>query len=184
MKMKNTLASVAVAAALMSSSALAADGTINFRGKLVANTCDITINDQASPGVVVLPTLAASTLATAGQTAGKTQFNIGLTNCEGMTSTSTAAAFFENGATVNTTTFNLINTDTSATGAENVQLQLLDATSDQAINIGNQNQRTNTSRIDASTASVVLPYAVQYYSLGTATAGDVTSQVNFSIDYE
>lgn len=134
--------------------------------------------------MVVLPTLSASSLASPGQTAGKTQFNIELKNCEGMTSTSTAAAFFENGAAVSNTRFNLVNTDLSATAASNVQLQLIDATNDQPIKIGSSDQKTNTTRFASNWGDVSLPYAVQYYSLGDATAGNVTSQVNFSIDYE
>ncbi|MCS4270054.1 MULTISPECIES: fimbrial protein [Raoultella] len=182
MKLKSAMVSAAVTTALMASSALAVDGTINFQGELVASTCDITVDGMASPATVVLPTVSAASLAAAGSTAGKTQFDIGLTNCQGVTSSTTAAAFFENGSTVHTSTFNLINTDTS--GADNVQLQLLDATTSTAINVGNSNQKANTSRISADTPSVVLPYAVQYYSMGAATAGNVQSQVNFSIDYD
>lgn len=182
MKLKSAMVSAAVTTALMASSALAVDGTINFQGELVANTCDITIDGNASPATVILPTVAAATLASAGSTAGMTQFKIGLSNCQGMTATSTAAAFFENGSTVDTGTYNLVNTD--LTGADNVQLQLLDATSSTAINVGNSNQKTNSSRHSIATGAVEMPYAVQYYSLGGATAGNVQSQVNFSIDYD
>ncbi|MEM0653156.1 fimbrial protein [Klebsiella huaxiensis] len=182
MKLKSAMVSASVAAVLIASSAMAADGTINFQGELVANTCDITIDGMASPATVVLPTVAAASLATAGSTAGKTQFNIGLSNCQGTTSTSTAAAFFENGSTVDTGTFNLVNTDSA--GAGNVQLQLLDSVTDAEIKVGNSSQQANTSRHNISSGAVTMPYAVQYFSLGGATAGNVESQVNFSIAYE
>lgn len=181
MKLKSAMVSTAVATALMASSAMATDGTINFQGELVANTCDITIDGSASPATVVLPTVAAASLASAGSTAGRTQFDIGLSNCQGVTTTSTAAAFFENGSTVDTATFNLVNTDTS--GAANVQLQLLDTANSTTIDVGNNNQLANTSRHSIASGAVVMPYAVEYYSLGAATAGNVQSQVNFSIDY-
>lgn len=183
MKFNATLFATALTSALLMSSAYAADGTINFEGELIDQTCDITVDGQTTPANVVLPTVSVNNLASAGKTTGRTGFNIELKNCTGATTVSTAAAFFENGATVDTTTFRLINTAvTDAAG--NVQLELLDAKNDAVINVGNQNQNTNSSFITVADNAAVLPYAVQYYALGATTPGAVTSQVNFSVNYQ
>lgn len=184
MKMKLVMISAAVTTALMASSAIAADGTIYFEGALAANTCDITVDGKNTPATVTLPTVTASKLLGIGATTGDTLFKIVLTNCTGVSETSTAAAFFENGSTVDYDTFNLINTADSGDEAKNVQLQLLDAVNQSPINIGFSNQQANSTRHDISSAGAELPYTVRYFSLGSAEPGIVQSQVNFSIDYE
>lgn len=184
MKMKLVMISAAVTTALMASSAIAADGTIFFEGALSGNTCDITVDGNPLPATVTLPTVTASALLGIGATAGDTLFKIVLTNCVGVSGTSTAAAFFENGSTVDYDTFNLKNTASGGDEATNVQLQLLDATNQSPINVGFYNQKANSARHSIASAEAELPYAVRYYSLGSATAGLVESQVNFSIDYE
>ncbi|WP_241666519.1 fimbrial protein [Jejubacter calystegiae] len=185
MNIKKTLLAAALASGVFGTQALAADGTIYFEGKLTATTCDITVDGQASPATVVLPEVSTSLLQTLGETTADTGFSIELANCTGVTSTSTAAAFFENGSTVDTTTYNLLNTDEGVTdGATNVQLQLLDQQTEQPLQVGNTSQTTNTTRIDMSSGSASLPYTVRYYAMGATTPGTVKSQVNFSIDYE
>lgn len=185
MNLKKTFIAAALITGVIGTQAQAADGTIYFEGKLTATTCDITVDGQASPATVILPEVSTSRLQTAGETIGDTGFSIQLANCTGVTSTSTAAAFFENGSTVDTSTFNLLNTDEGMTdGATNVQLQLVDKVSELPLQVGNTNQTTNTTRIDMSSGSASLPYTVRYYAMGATTPGTVKSQVNFSIDYE
>lgn len=186
--MKRVLLSTAIASVLIASAAQASDGTINFQGKLTDATCQITIDGSSSPATVVLPTLSTQLLAATGDIAGRTQFNIELSGCTGLISTSTAAAYFENGSTVDTTTNNLVNTTTG--GAGNVQLQLIDIQSNNTIEIGRSSQTSSNTQVvipntaGASTGTTMLPYAVQYYALGTTTPGVVTSNVNFSINYQ
>ena len=185
MNMKKTFIAAALVSGLVGMQAQASDGTIYFQGKLTNTTCDITVDGQASPATVVLPEVSTSLLQTPGATIGDTGFSIELANCTGVTSTSTAAAFFENGATVDNTTYNLLNTDEGiADGATNVQLQLVDKATDLPLQVGNTSQTTNTTRNDMSSGSASLPYTVRYYALGATTPGTVKSQVNFSIDYE
>ncbi|WP_071608949.1 fimbrial protein [Entomohabitans teleogrylli] len=187
MKLNKALVSVAVASAFMASSAFAADGTIYFEGELVAATCDISVNGQTSPATVVLPTVSINLLTAAGQTTGTTGFNIELANCDSLGTISTAAAFFEAGSTVDPVNYRLNNTDVSANAATNVQLQLLDHHTQNAIKIGDTSQTSGagaTTRIDVSSGSATLPYAVEYYAMGPTTPGVVTSMVNFSIDYQ
>lgn len=177
-----------VIAALVAASgvqfAQAADGTINFNGELVNQTCTIAVDGVVTPtaATVTLPTVSTSQLTAAGQRAGTTGFNIQLTNCVG--AATTAAAFFEAGSTVDPVSGNLRNT---TGGATNVQLQLIDSGSatGAVIQAGNTNQRTQTTRntIDASGAAN-MPYAVQYFATGATTPGTVVSSVTYSVDYQ
>ncbi|VUS46079.1 fimbrial protein [Klebsiella spallanzanii] len=186
--MKRLLLSTAVVSCLVAAGAQATDGQINFQGKLTDATCQIAVDGAASPATVVLPTLSTASLATAGTTGGRTQFNIELSGCTGLVTTSTAAAYFEGGATVDSVTNNLVNTTSS--GAGNVQLQLVDVQSDSAIKVGHNSQSSTNTQVvipnttGASTGTTILPYAVQYYATGATTPGVVTSNVNFSINYQ
>jgi len=78
-----TKTSLAVLLALAGGAALAADApltnTITFEGEVTDSTCQVRINNQDNP-VVLLPTVPASALAN-GQTAGLTPFTLHLTGC-------------------------------------------------------------------------------------------------------
>jgi major type 1 subunit fimbrin (pilin) len=168
-------------AAAATQSAFAGDGQINFTGELTDSTCVITVNGQVAPALatVALPKLSTTLLKTAGNTAGKTGFNIELSACTG--TTTTAAAFFEAGSGVNPLTSNLFNTG----GAKNVELQLVDVTNGAVIKAGDQSQVKSTSAIKKNAAgSTILPYAVQYISTGVAGAGLVAGTVTYSINYQ
>jgi major type 1 subunit fimbrin (pilin) len=160
----------------------AADGTINFNGELVNQTCTIAVDGVVSPAVatVTLPTISTGLLTAAGQVEGQTGFNIQLTNCVG--TATTAAAFFNSGATVDPISGNLKNMTGSA---RNVQLQLVDQQSGTVIQAGNTNQITNTTRntIDG-TGAANMPYAVQYFATDATTPGTVVSSVTYNVDYQ
>ncbi|WDH20977.1 fimbrial protein [Pseudomonas chlororaphis] len=160
----------------------AADGTINFSGELVNQTCTIAVDGVVTPtaATVTLPTISTGLLTTAGQVAGRTGFNIQLSSCVGPAAT--AAAFFEAGASVDPISGNLRNVSGTAT---NVQLQLVDQATGSRIQAGNTNQTTNTTRntIDAS-GNANMPYAVQYVAQDRTGAGTVISSVTYSVDYE
>ncbi|WP_343583442.1 fimbrial protein [Herbaspirillum sp.] len=181
---KIIIASAIIATAALGQAAHAADGTIYFTGSLVAQTCTIDVNGTVTPAVatVTLPTVSTGLLATANATTGQTGFIIGLKNCTGPAKS--AAAFFESGSTVDLASGNL-KTATGAGAATGVQLQLVDASTGTAIKAGNVSQHTGTTQValDAS-GNASLPYAVQYYATGAATAGTVNSSVTYSINYQ
>ncbi|MEX1842741.1 type 1 fimbrial protein [Enterobacter cloacae] len=165
----------------------ASTGTINFEGLLTATTCDVNVDGQGPDATVVLPTMGVSQLASAGQTGGKTGFNMSLSNCAG--TLKTASAFFEAGPTVDLVTGRLKNTFVGSgddAAATNVSLQLLDGSSASyaAIQAGNANQVTSTTYVDIASGSANLPYAVQYYADAATTAGKVASQVVYSLQYK
>ena len=168
-------------AATATSAAMASDGTINFNGELKAETCVVAVNGDGVTGTVVtLPTLPTSVLASTGQVAGQTGFNIQLSQCSA--ALKTAAAYFEAGSTVDPLTGNLRNSG----GAGNVQLQLVDATNGNAIKAGDIGQVASTSRVDIDAASLTadLPYAVQYFAESATAPGTVISSVTYSINYQ
>lgn len=181
--MKKRVIAASVIAALVSVSAVqaASTGTITFNGLLTATTCDVTVAGQTANATVVLPTIGINQLMTAGQTNGRTGFNMALANCAG--TLKTASAFFESGNSVDTTTGRLHNMTGTAT---NVDLQLRDgASATQAvIQAGNTNQIANTTYVSTASGTATLPYEVEYYANGETTAGTVVSSVVYSIQYK
>lgn len=170
----------ALASVLSINAAHAADGTINFTGELLAQTCTNTINGGVSPATVVLPKISAGVLGAAGVVAGATNFTIELTKCVG--TATTAAAFFEAGTGVDPITKNVRNTGAAA----NVQLQLLDSAGN-PIKAGDTSQTDatiGTKRMTLAGGAAVLPYAVQYIATGVAGAGTVVGHVTYSINYQ
>lgn len=177
--MKKLLVSAALAAVFATAafSASATDGTITFNGKVTGSTC--TINGGTTQSfTVTLPTVGASSLgATAGTVAGTTPFAINLTAC---TATGTVKAYFEPGSTINTAGRL---TNTAATGAATgVDLQVLN-NSQAPINLNTQSG-TTTATIASNAAT--LNYFVQYYNTTAAAvgAGNVSSTVNYTIQYQ
>lgn len=70
---------------LLPSVATFAADTVNFKGHLSTQTCDITVDGSASP-TIYLPTVAASEFAAPGSMVYTTPFTIMATNCPGNTS--------------------------------------------------------------------------------------------------
>lgn len=180
MNLKNLSRLAAVPAALLLSSgyAHASDGTITFAGAVVNATCTIKVNNTAASATVTLPTVSQTVLANSGEVAGATRFTLNLSGC---TTGKTVSAYFEAGASVDSTTGNLINAGT----AGNVQVQLL-TNAGTPVSIGSSSQATSTGI--AMTASPVvtggvLNYVAQYYATGASTAGSVTTSVTYSLTY-
>ena len=101
------LATAIAVAAAMPAVSQAADGTITFTGQITSQTCTISGNGAGKNLTVTLPTVSTSALATAGTTAGRTPFNIALSNCT--PNSGNVSTYFEPGATVDTATGQLVN---------------------------------------------------------------------------
>jgi len=178
---KVVFASSVFALSVMSTvSHAASTGTITFTGKLDASTCDVSVDGQGENATVVLPTASTTLLKKSTDTTGRTGFNMELKNCTG--TLTTASAFFEAGANVDTTTGRLKNTVVGGAGL--VSLQLLDGTNSKVIKAGDQSQIKDNTFISIASSSAVLPYAVQYYAEGATTPGEVSSSVVYSIQYK
>ncbi|WP_336983056.1 MULTISPECIES: fimbrial protein [unclassified Cedecea] len=161
----------------------AGNGTINFTGTVNSQTCNATIGSTASgtAATVTLPAAQANVLATSGNTAGQTSFNISVTGCA-TTSPQGAGnvkALFEKNANVDSQG-RLTNTATG--GATNVALQLIDGVTNTPIIVGDASQSSN-GYTNITSGSATLPYAVRYFATGTATAGSVTASVTYTLIY-
>ncbi|QIP90103.1 Fimbrial protein precursor [Serratia fonticola] len=163
---------------LVLSSAVLADNTIKFQGEVADQTCDISINGNASAPLILLPTVSTSSLATSGATAGQTPFTIGLTGCTASASTvAIKTVFVGNNLTADG---RMGNTGT----AGKVSLQLVDpAAPTVPLDLTGQTGATGLS-LAASATSASYDFAVEYYSEGTATPGSVLGSVQYSVSYQ
>jgi major type 1 subunit fimbrin (pilin) len=183
------LVSAALAAtALSAGTAHASDGTITINGKITAQTCDIGGKDGGKSFTVTLPTVSTGTFKGDGDTAGRTAFEIALSNCA--PKTGNVSASFEVGAAVDTATSRLKNMSSESGAATQVQIQLLNADGT-PIAVGKQAgagddagaQGSKPVALDGSGAAK-LTYAAQYVATGgIPTAGPVTTTVVYSIRY-
>ncbi|ECZ0012481.1 fimbrial protein [Salmonella enterica subsp. enterica] len=170
----------AVLSYLSVSSAVAYDGTINFTGKVVDQTC--TVSTASKNLTVTLPTVSKTALSTAAKTAALTPFAIELTGCNtgAEVGAKKVKAYFEPNATTDFTTGNL----TSSGSAKNVQVQLLNFDGTTPVRLGMDVVAQNVTATPVDTANVKLRYNAQYFATGVATAGNVAATVNFTVAYE
>lgn len=178
-KLSAVLALAVSAATVSSFSAQAADGTITFNGKVTDQTCTI-----STPGgkdfTVTLPTVSSSTLASQSATAGRTPFSINLTQC----SEGQVATYFEPGATVDFNTGRL-NNQAQTDAATNVKIQLLGSNNQFLPILGSTGEQANSQWVTVANDGVAdLNYYAEYYATAAAGAGDVTSNVQYTIIYQ
>ncbi|ESK37670.1 hypothetical protein P256_02103 [Acinetobacter nectaris CIP 110549] len=158
----------------------ATDGTINITGKILDNTCKISTQTIS----VNLPTISQQSLQVANSTAGRTPFQISLSQCK---SAGNLATYFEPGPTVDYLTGRLNNTSTD-NPATNVQVQLL-GSNNQVIPIlatAEKNAQTNSQWVSVDQGGQTnLNYYAEYFTAsGGATAGNVSTNVQYTIIYQ
>jgi len=160
----------------------AAPNTIHFQGEVTDQTCQVTVNGNPSDPVVLLPSVPASALASAGDTAGQTTFTVAVGGCMAPIATTQAISTVFVGNLV-TPAGNLGNTGT----ATNVALQLLDpANPTPSFDLSGATGFAAPGLVlqDGAT-SATHDFAVRYISeAGSATAGSVLGSVQYSISYE
>lgn len=169
---KTTLASLILAG--ISSNAFAYDAQINITGELTETTC--LINGGNSPAIknVTLPTLSKSSLTDAGSWSGRVPVNFTLSECDAAVTGATAK--FENGPNISADG-NMLNL-AATNAASNVEVQLLNAQG----NVLNLATDSVTTPITAEAGE--LQFYAQYFSKdGGASAGQVSSHVEFSMSY-
>lgn len=165
---------VAASSLLTCIAAQAADGTVNFNGQVTAQTCRIDGSASAGTKTVTLDKVSTSALAKTGDTAGRKKFTFALDQCS---SDTTVSVKFEPGPTVNASTGNLIN---QTSGGSNAEIQILNS------DYGALNVSTNSGNKDTAIVSgnATLVYYAQYMAAtAPATAGTVTSSVQYSLVY-
>ncbi|ERL49346.1 hypothetical protein BJB45_07700 [Halomonas huangheensis] len=160
--------------ALLSGSALAADGTIDITGRVTDSSCTIAVDGGSASSSVVLPTISSTSLATDGAVAGATPFTFNLSGCP---TTGSARAYFES-TNVDMGTGYLVNN--AASPAENVQVQIANANGT-SIDL---RDNTNNPYVTFDSGSANITYNAQYVAVGGgATAGDVDTQLVYTMEY-
>ena len=156
----------------------AIDGTITINGQVVANTCTVAVNGGSNTGTVALKPAPTSALATTGSTYGDMPFTIAVTGCDSSLNGKSVLPYWS-GAQVNSNG-RLRNTGT----ATNVDLQLLnqDDLTPIALNAPEGGQGTTGATVASGAATMT--YYARYYATGAATAGPVTSTVNYTLIYQ
>ncbi|WP_407860908.1 F17A fimbrial adhesin [Escherichia coli] len=173
-----------ILAAASSSATLAYDGTINFTGKVVDQTCSVTTGTD--PLTVTLPTVSTKSLDSTGKVAGLTPFTISLSGCNttAATGAQSVKAYFEPNATTDYDSHNLNISNSGSGNATNVQIQLLDADGTTQILLGNDSANQGVTPVVINNDAMTLRYNAQYYATGQATAGNVSATVNYTIAYQ
>lgn len=165
----------------LTSSAFAKDGTVVIEGKITDQTCIINNFTSDKDIKVKLPTVKKDSLASTGETAGRTPFKIELTGCKAASAEQQVKAFFLPDAAKVNAEGRLKNTGS----ATNVDVQLLNADGTTGILAGENITTQNVTPVSLNNAETgTLQYNAQYYATGAATAGDVKATVDFNIVYE
>lgn len=167
------IAACGVAALASAPARAASTGTISFSGKVLADTCTITVNGGSTLTLSAVMTSAFG--STVGTTVGDTMFSVVLSDC----STNTVGAQMAfSGSNIDNTSGDLTNT---ASDGSNVRIRLLNS-SNQVINA---KTGTNAPWIAVANGSGSTQMTAQYISTATVTtAGPVTSSVNFTLTYQ
>ena len=163
-----------------SSAAHAADGSVTFRGNIIASTCSV---EGGQDLTVPLPPVSTTALANVGSVAGRSGFSLALTGCTvGDNNPVKVGVVFENGSNVDQSTGRLT-VDPGTEAAEGVQINVLDS-QQKPIPIGAQTG-ASTESVDIGADGKAKPnYFAEYYAAGAVKAGDVTSRVEYSLIYQ
>lgn len=167
---------IALASATLATSANASDGTITFTGKVVGTTC--TINGGTSDFTVTLPTVSTSALASTGAVAGRTPFQINLTGCQG--EESIVSVHFESGSL---TEDGKLIVSPGDDAAENVVVGLLNNQHNRIV-VGDKPGNQGSQAVTIANGAATLNYFAEYEAVGSVVAGDVNTQVLYSLIYQ
>ena len=167
--------SLALIAAASATVAMADTGTITFNGLVVANTCTTALTGGASATAVTLPTVLTSALATAGNTAGDTAFSLNVTGCDATAATRGIHYTLTPSAYDATNNSLIANTGL----ATNVGVEILEGAT--PIAFAGAPHQTNNVVLTGGAGNVAL--AARYKATGVATAGTVTSVLNWTLVY-
>lgn len=164
--------------------AMANDGKINFEGGVTASTCDVSVNKQSGlQALIKLPKVSNLLLKKDGDVAGRTAVNFQLSNCTLAQDITKASIYFVAGPNINDKG-RLTNSQTTA-GTTNVDLEILnDALAPMDLSLGAGNQGATPKVIDKTTGTASIRHYAQYHATGTATAGGLTANVEYEINYE
>lgn len=186
MKRKGLMFVLLGVAGLVTGTGFAADGQIDITGTITDTTCPISGSTSAAPGTSAsfplrLPSVQASVLKAAGDTAAYTPFFIhigGGTNCS---APSVAVLFERSSPMINPASGNLL-ISTTGTPATNVEVQIVDVTANAAIDLRLAASSTAVPLVSGTVTT--LPFAAQYVAVtGPAGPGAVVTSVQYSVTF-
>ena len=165
--------------ALLASSAFAsviqaADGTINFTGKITDTAC--TINPTSKSQIVNLGSVSAGAFTAAGSTAAPTRFGITLTNCPA--AATTASLKFDGPA--NSSNSSLLALTTGAGVATGVGIGIYEGDSSTLIPVSSASATKNVVAGTDTTFEFVAKYVA---TASTVTSGAANAVSNFTVSY-
>ncbi|CBY86610.1 Putative fimbrial protein [Haemophilus influenzae F3047] len=200
-QMKKQLLSAALVAAFSSALAINANaatkGTINFKGKIVEQTC-IVDNNNANQ-TIDLGKAPKNAFTAKESTANATRFTIHLKNCTvrsaGTNTATKVKAGFSSVANVDTTEKYTLKNTAGANKANNVNIRLFNEDGVNAISpmkttvkqVGNIATQVDDDGAEFKTITTTpdLTYIAKFYATNaTVDAGEVQSSVDFELVYE
>lgn len=181
MKLGNQFLAV-IAAGLFTPLVVNAAPMVTFQGEVSAQTCKASVAGGTN-GVVMLPTVAASELASAGSTAGLTKFTISVTDCADPDSSDLPikTKFLGHAVTNNGNLGNIA----TASPAENVAIQLTSDGAGTSALVLNGPTSVDGLVLEQGQTSATYDFGARYVSEnGGVTAGAVTSVVEYTLSYQ
>ena len=192
MKMNKYLLLTALTAALGTSAAQAADGTITFNGTVTNSACTAIASVTADTVVggpapinatLTLPPVTADTLNMApGTYIGQTPFSIQLTGCAAAAGLNNVRALFTTASTPANDPYVMANT--AVDGAANVAIAIMQPNGVTQIDLNGGPNVAPGMPLPVDAGPVTLNYMAAYKSLSSGvTAGSVTGVADFVISY-
>lgn len=192
MKTNRLVLAALVSSALLSTNALASDGTIKFTGSITASACT-TVVGAASAGsaanttaTVALPSVPTTALPTAGGFAGHTAFNIQLTGCQATAALTNVRALFTT-ATAEPSDVYVMKNTAAVDPAANVGVAIL-TPAGAAIDLNggsNVDPGVALPPVGGTPGPITMNYQAAYKALttGAVGAGAVLANAEYTISY-
>jgi len=185
------IAGLGIAAFAASAATPSGTGTITISGRITSASCSVSVNGQGNSATVALPTVQTTDLSASGTATGFTAVSFVLTGCAaatsdpaGLTTLAQVRPYFEQGPTTDLTTGFLKNSAAAATKAGNVEVMLstsADTTGKLDLSKGPGLQNAGAATL---ASNPTFTYYAAYVANGApATAGNVSTSVQYTLDY-
>lgn len=157
------------------SSAFADNGTINFQGLIVQDSCVVSVTGGTSSTLVTLPTVEVGDLQNAGDiSAESAPFKFDVTGCDAVNAANGVS--FQLSGSYDANDQNLLSNTGAAT---NVGIELLEDR--QPIQFAGNTHTTTSIAVDANGDGSSKSFIARYKATDAATAGTVASSVNWQL---
>ncbi|MBO2675583.1 fimbrial protein [Shewanella algae] len=172
--MKKVLCVMLPVVALSTTTAFAADGTINFTGEITSAAC--TVDAASANQNVALGTVNSSVFSGVGVVAAPTKFDITLTNCDAAVTSVNVS--FDGPADSNNSQLLALDGASTAAGV-GIALYEDDATTLIPLATKSKSHSLNTG------ADTTISYVAKYMATASSvTAGSANASTNFTVSYQ